>query len=152
MLAYRISKAKYAEKLEASGATNRWNKAGQFVIYASESRALASLELVVHRSAIIQSETYKVMVIEIPTENQEMVREIQLSDLPPNWNTLQSYPRLQEIGSGWFEKRESLILKVPSALIPQEHNFVISTKHDSFSSHVKLIGLEDFYWDGRLFN
>ena len=91
------------------------------------------------------------MVIEIPFGNQEMVREIQLSDLPPNWNTLQSYPRLQEIGSGWFEKRESLILKVPSALIPQEHNFVINTKHDSFSTHVKLIGLEDFYWDGRLF-
>ncbi|MCH6199952.1 RES family NAD+ phosphorylase [Aquiflexum sp. LQ15W] len=151
MLAYRISKAKYAEKLEASGAANRWNKAGQFVIYASESRALASLELVVHRSAIIQSETYKLMVIKIPTENQEMVREIQLSDLPPNWNTLQSYPRLQEIGSAWFEKNESLILKVPSALIPQEHNFVINTKHDSFSTNVKLIGLEDFYWDGRLF-
>lgn len=151
MLAYRISKSKYAEKLEASGAANRWNKAGQFVIYASESRALASLELVVHRSAIIQSEFYKVMVIEIPTENQEMVREIQLSDLPPNWNTLQSYPRLQEIGSEWFEKRESLILKVPSAVIPQEHNFVINTKHDSFSSHVKLIGLEDFHWEGRLF-
>lgn len=151
MLAYRISKAKYAEKLEASGVANRWNKAGQFVIHASGSRALASLELVVHRSAIIQSETYKAMVIEIPTENSEMVQEINPPELPPNWNTLQSYPHLQEIGNEWYEKKESLILKVPSSLIPQEHNFVINTMHNLFKSQVKVIDLEDFFWDGRLF-
>lgn len=147
MLVYQISKEKYTEKLESSGAANRWNKAGQHVLYTPGSRALASLELVVHRSAIIQSETYKVMVIEIPSENQEIF----LSDLPPNWNSLQSYPRLQEIGSSWFDKKERLILKVPSGLILQEHDFVINTKHDLFSSNVKLIALEDFYWDRKMF-
>jgi RES domain-containing protein len=152
MLVYRISRIKYAQNLEASGVANRWNKAGQFVIYASESRALATLELVVHRSAIIQSDTYKVMVIEISEQKPDLIQEINRSELQENWNNLQSYPRLQEMGNEWYEKKKSLILKVPSALIPQEHNFVINTKHDSFSSHVKLIGLEDFYWDGRLFN
>jgi len=151
MLAFRISKAKYTEKLEASGVGNRWNKSGQYVIYASGSRALATLELVVHRSAIIQSETYKVMVIEIPSENPGLIQEINASELPSKWNTLQSYPRLQEIGSEWYEKKESLILKVPSALIPQEHNFVINAEHDLFKSQVRLIDLEDFFWDGRLF-
>jgi len=151
MLAFRISKAKYTEKLEASGVGNRWNKSGQHVIYASGSRALATLELVVHRSAIIQSETYKVMVIEIPSENPGLIQEINASELSSKWNTLQSYPRLQEIGSEWYEKKESLILKVPSALIPQEHNFVINTEHDLFKSQVRLIDLEDFFWDGRLF-
>jgi RES domain-containing protein len=151
MLVFRISKAKYAKKLEASGVANRWNKAGQFVIYASGSRALATLELVVHRSAIIQSESYKVMVIDIPIAKPEMVLEIKQSELPSNWNTLQSYPRLQEIGSKWYENKASLILKVPSAMIPQEHNFVINTAHDSFKTQIKLIDLEDFFWDGRLF-
>lgn len=151
MLAFRISKAKYAEKLEASGVGNRWNKSGQYVIYASGSRALATLELVVHRSAIIQSETYKVMVIKIPSENPGLIQEINALELPSKWNTMQSYPRLQEIGSEWYEKKESLILKVPSALIPQEHNFVINAEHDLFKSQVRLIDLEDFFWDGRLF-
>lgn len=151
MLVFRISKTKYTEKLEASGVANRWNKAGQFVIYTSGSRALATLELVVHRLAIIQTEPYKVMVMEIPIENPEMVHEIKQSELPPNWNTLQSYPRLQEIGSKWYEKNECLILKVPSALIPQEHNFVINKEHDLFKPQVRLIGLEDFFWDRRLF-
>ena len=151
MWVFRISKAKNAKKIEASGVANRWNKSGQFVLYASGSRALATLELVVHRSAIIQSESYKVMVIEIPIEIPEMVLEIKLSELPSNWNTLQSYPRLQEIGSKWYEKKESLILKVPSALIPQEHNFVINTAHEWFKTQVKLIDLEEFFWDGRLF-
>jgi len=151
MLVYRISKAKYTKKLEASGVANRWNKAGQYVIYSSGSRALASLELVVHRSSIVQSETYKVMVIDIPAENTALVQEINHSILPPGWNTLAFYPRLQEIGNEWYKNNEGLILKVPSALIPQEYNFIINTNHDLFSSKVKLIGLEDFYWDGRLF-
>jgi RES domain-containing protein len=150
MLVYRISKAQYAEKLTASGAGNRWNKSGQFVIYASASRALASLELVVHRAAILQSETYKVMVIEVPIEEAD-VQEISIADLPEGWNGLQFYPRLQEIGSAWFESHEKLILKVPSALIPQEHNYVINTRYERFQAHVKLIGLEDFFWDRRLF-
>lgn len=151
MLVYRISKAQYAEKLTASGAANRWNKSGQFVIYASASRALASLELVVHRAAILQSETYKVMVIEVPIEEAEALQEISIADLPEGWNGLQFYPRLQEIGSDWYKSHEKLILKVPSALIPQEHNYVINTRHELFQTHVKLIGLEDFFWDRRLF-
>lgn len=151
MLVYRISRFKYAQNLEASGVANRWNKAGQFVIYASESRALATLELVVHRSAIIQSDTYKVMVIEISEQKLDLVQEINRSELQANWNNLQSYPRLQEIGNEWYEKKESLILKVPSAMIPQENNFVINTMHDLFKSQVKVIALEDFFWDGRLF-
>jgi RES domain-containing protein len=151
MLVYRISRIKYAQNLEASGVANRWNKAGQFVIYASESRALATLELVVHRSAIIQSDTYKVMVIEISEQKPDLVQEINRSELQANWNNLQSYPRLQEIGNEWYEKKENLILKVPSSLIPQEHNFVINTMHDLFKSQVKVIALEDFFWDGRLF-
>lgn len=151
MLVYRISRFKYAQNLEASGVANRWNKAGQFVIYASGSRALATLELVVHRSAIIQSDTYKVMVIEISEQKPDLVQQINRSELQANWNNLQSYPRLQEIGNEWYEKKESLFLKVPSALIPQEHNFVINTMHDLFKSQVKVIDLEDFFWDGRLF-
>ena len=50
MLVYRITKAKYAKELVASGFRNRWNEDGQFVIYTSDSRSLACLENLVHRS------------------------------------------------------------------------------------------------------
>jgi RES domain-containing protein len=43
---FRISQTRYADKLSASGAPNRWNKDNEYVIYTSQSRALCTLEMV----------------------------------------------------------------------------------------------------------
>lgn len=90
------------------------------------------------------------MIISV-SDRDDLVKQLQLSDLPKNWNQLESYPRLQEIGSDWYENRESLILKVPSAIIPKEYNYVINTVHPEFKSNVTLVRNEDFFWDERLF-
>ena len=59
MLVYNIRKAKYAQSLQASGVANRWNKNDEFVIYTASSRALSTLELVVHRNYINIDNSYK---------------------------------------------------------------------------------------------
>ncbi len=56
-----------------------------------------------------------------------------------------------EIGSARYEKQETLILKVPSVVIPQEFNFVINTEHPDFGNRVKLVRSEEYFWDQRLF-
>jgi len=57
---------------------------------------------------------------------------------------------LQEIGSQWYNAMEFLVLKVPSAVIEQEYNYVINTRHPDFSKLVRLKAVEDFVWDRRL--
>jgi RES domain-containing protein len=149
MNVYRISSTKYSKELTASGAENRWNKENEYVIYTGGSRSLSTLELVVHRAAIKITIPYKLMVISIADE-PELIKEVKGSDLPSNWRTEAAYSVLQELGSKWYQEKESLVLKVPSALIPQESNFVINTRHPLFFSKVLLVEQEDYIWDARL--
>ncbi len=43
-----------------------------------------------------------------------------------------------------------MILRVPSAVIPQEYNYIINTRHPDFLTKVKLLRIEDYFWDERL--
>lgn len=148
MIVYNIRKARYASKLVASGIANRWNKEEEFVVYTGESIALSMLELLAHKSSIRMGEDYRLLFIKIDVEN---IPEIYISDLPEDWKSIQSYPVLQEIGSNWYKNQKSLALKIPSALIPLEHNYMINTMHPLFKTHVSLISVETFDWDIRLF-
>ena len=146
MEVFKICRQVYAN-LSASGVENRWNRKGQFVIYTAGSRSLATLEMVAHRSGIMPKKPYQTLVIAI---DEEEIKQVLISDLPSKWNKLEAYPQLQKIGSDWYENNETLILKVPSAIITQEYNYVINTEHPSFASKVKIVFQEDFYWDERL--
>lgn len=149
MEVFRISAEKYSNKLSSSGSANRWNEEGQFVLYTGSSRSLSTLELVVHRSSIEPSIKYKVMVVHIP-DDEKHYKQISINTLPENWQSVSAYPALQKIGSMWYVNKESLILKIPSAVIPKEHNYIINTNHPKFSSLIKLTSTEEYFWDSRL--
>jgi|SRR5690554_499541 len=147
---FRISHQKHAQQLTSSGHANRWNKRNEFVIYTGSSRSLSTLELVVHRNSIQCTPEYKVMIISIADE-ESLFEQISLKDLPDNWRSFKTYPLLQQIGSDWYREQRSLILKVPSAVILQEYNYIINTQHQAFKDKVQLVRNEDYFFDGRLF-
>lgn len=146
---FNIRKKKFAHTLIASGIANRWNKSEEYVIYTSTSRALSTLELVVHRASVQSQLPYKVMNIELNV-SQNDIFTVDIKDLPENWRSIQSYPVLQNIGSSWYQSYTSLVLKVPSVIIPQEYNYILHTKHPLFADRVRIHEVEDFVWDERL--
>lgn len=148
MLVFKICQEKYSGSLVASGIANRWNKREQFVIYTAESISLSTLELVAHRSGIVASVPYKLLTIEI-AEGVEILK-IDCASLPRNWRTMEAYPILQDIGSDWYLSNKSPVLQVPSAIVPQEFNYIMNTKHPDFSMKVKIIEKLDFEWDKRI--
>ena len=150
MEVFRICKASYASTLTSSGSANRWNARGQRVIYTGSSRSLSTLELIVHRGSIIPTVTYKVMMISI-ADDDYLIRQIFTKDLPHNWQTLAGYPVLQKLGSDWYGNQETLVLKVPSAIITYEYNYVINAEHPDFNKKVQLVRTENYFWDARLF-
>ena len=149
MEVYRIVKARYAATLQASGQPNRWNRKGDKVVYAGSSRALSTLEQIVHAGAVTLQEDFRVMVVTLP-DAEAFYRRITLPELPNNWRTLDAYATLQRIGSDWARDRETLVLQVPSAVIPQESNWVVNTEHPDFPGQVRIDRVEDYYWDKRL--
>ena len=147
---FRISKKNVAGKLRASGLQNRWNRDGQYVIYTGSSRSLSILELVVHRNDIGILDHYLLMVISV-ADRDHLMKQVMLADLPAQWRSMAAYSALQKIGSEWYQKQQSLLLKVPSAVIPMEYNFIINTEHPDFSKNVTLVRTEDYFWDRSLF-
>jgi len=146
---FRISLDKFAGTLTSSRSANRWNIDGQSVIYTGSSRSLSTLKLTVHRNTIVPTHNYKVMVISVADEDN-LFSQVQTKDLAPNWRTLAGYAALQAIGSAWYARQQSLVLKVPSAVIIQEYNYIINLTHPEFTKKVTLVRTEDYFWDERL--
>ncbi|MFI5150289.1 MAG: RES family NAD+ phosphorylase [Bacteroidia bacterium] len=149
MEVFRISASIHAHSLTASGRANRWNLDGQKVIYTGGSRSLSTLELLVSGGAISPSVKYLVMVISLADE-EDLIQTILIRDLPGNWRFQEAYSELQAFGNKWYKKAENLILKVPSAVIPKEYNYVINLTHPAFLKKVKLVRKEAYFWDDRL--
>lgn len=146
---FRIARIKYSGRLVGSGSSNRWNKKGEKVIYCSSSRSLATLEMAVNRIFKDLSSDFRVMVISIADE-ENLFNELRQRDLPPHWRKYTSFHELQDIGSSWFLSQSSLVLKIPSVVIPKEYNFIINTRHPDFEKHVTLVRTEEYFWDSRL--
>jgi RES domain-containing protein len=149
MEVFRLSSKKYSHQLIASGRAARWNRTNQMVIYTDSSRALSTLEMVVHKN-IHSNMAYEMMVIEIKNK-KNTIQKISLTELPKDWRELSGYSKLQEIGSDWYLTNQSLILEVPSVIIPQETNYIINTNHPDFTSKmIKVKAREKYFWDERL--
>ncbi len=149
MEVFRISTQNYSKKLSSSGSANRWNFDGEYIVYTGSSRSLSTLELVVHRNSIKPLANYEVMIISI-ADIEELYEQIPVNKLPKDWRKLAAYYKLQNIGSKWYKEQRSLILKVPSVVIPKEYNYIINTKHPEFRSKVSLVRNEDYFFDRRL--
>lgn len=147
MFVYRIVTANRAQSLQAPGIPGRWNQSGTFVIYASNSRSLACLENLVHRSASELSFHFLCMVIEIP--GHVKIEEARIKNLKSDWFTPEHYTACQTTGYKWAISGRSAVLKVPSAIVHQEYNFVIHTEHPDFKS-IRLKSTEEFWFDPRL--
>lgn len=145
MQVYRIVSKKWANCLQSPGIAGRWNKAGVFVLYTSSTRSLACLENMVHRSFLELNIPYCCMVIEIPEE----IEMANTRSIKGSWFDPENIRICQDIGEQWIKNSRSPVLKVPSAIIDKEFNYVINMKHDGFAG-IKLINTETFIFDHRL--
>lgn len=149
MEVFRIARESHSKEITASGRANRWNFDDQFMVYTGSSRALSTLELIVHQNSISPAFKYKVMIISIADEEGLFTHLLQ-KDLPKNWRSMIAYPELQQLGSNWYQGNQSLVLRVPSAVIPREYNYIINVNHPDFKGKVSLVRTEDYFWDERL--
>jgi RES domain-containing protein len=147
MLVYRITTEKWAGNLRGSGYAARWNSNGVFVCYTGSSRALSCLEMVVHLTSDRLKSSFKMSIVEIPIDIE--ITEINIEDLPDDWTDHDGYEQCQEIGDKWIQDFETCVLRVPSAIIKQEYNYLINPHHSNFKK-LKIVEIEDFEFDLRI--
>lgn len=147
MLIYRITTAKWADKLTGSNQPARWNSFGRNVLYAAQSRSLACLENIVHRNKDGLNLLFKTVEIEVP-ENLTITL-IDEANLIKQWSDFKNIEYTRKLGDDWYASMKSCILKVPSVIIDQEFNYLINTKHPDFPQ-IKILKIEDFNFDSRI--
>jgi len=111
----------------------RWNYIGTRVVYVSSTLALAAWELFVHfteKDIVISRSLYSITA-EIPDNLK--IEEVSAGGLKSWWDSSPPPDFTKEIGEKWLAKGSSAVLKVPSAIIPTECNFVLNPDHPDFS-------------------
>lgn len=147
---YRISKEAYINDLSGTGAQiygGRWNTKGYAVLYTAGSRSLAALETLVHLPQKNLPDDLRLLQLSFPDNIR--IKTIQVKDLPAHWRTITLSPFLQEIGNQWINENKYLIMKVPSVVIPEEHNYLINPAHKAFDN-LKSVKPKPFRFDKRL--
>jgi RES domain-containing protein len=151
MHTYRIGQTKYARDRVGSGVDGRWNLWGQYVIYTGGSLALSCLEKLAHTTgASLYAGDFSVTIFEIPEGIK--IKEITINELlkrHSDWNKVANYPITQNIGSAWLQNHETAVLKVPSAIIDMEYNYLLNPAHTDFEK-IKIKAVNKFTFDTRL--
>ncbi|MCK5542442.1 MAG: RES domain-containing protein [Desulfobacterales bacterium] len=146
--AWRIVKKTYINNvLDGEGARlygGRWNSPGTAMIYAAENLSLATLEMLVNLS----SEILLNLFAAVPILFEEKYIQ-KLKTLPGGWDEIPAGHFSKTIGDDWIEKRESLVLEVPSVIISLEHNYLINPMHPDFLK-LKIGEPFNFGFDERL--
>lgn len=124
----------------------RWNSLGVPMIYTAESRSLAVLETLVHLDSLEFLKRYLLFSVEIEAN---LVKYLDRSSLPKNWQSNLVSASSQEIGDAWAAGQSSVALSVPSVIIPDESNFVLNPAHPDFS-RLKIHKPSAFQFDPRL--
>jgi len=149
--AWRLIKAEHADDAfvgeGARRSGGRWNSKGVRVAYTSGSLSLATLEVMVHTPFYRALKNYVCIPIDF---NLNLSQSITTEDLPDNWTADPIPQSVKELGDRWIQNQESVILKVPSAIIPVEYNYLINPSHPDFEK-VVILSPQKFAFDPRLF-
>lgn len=146
---FRLVKAKHAATaFSGEGAQlvgGRWNLPGTPLVYTSETLSLAALETFVHLQPVDKRIRYAWFQVTIPAN----VSIDKLSSLPKSWRDSPPSEATQSAGSRWAKQAGAAALRVPSILVPGEHNLLLNPLHPQFK-RLKISKAQPFEFDGRL--
>jgi len=95
-------------------------------VYLAEHPALALLEVLVHHEVSRIEDLPKYYQL-LKVEMDDSIAVADLSELPDDWKTSASWSK--NAGTEWLSVRSTLLLKVPSVLVPYASNYLFNPAH-----------------------
>ena len=81
--------------------------------------------------------------------DEAFVRELDVRKLPKGWKDSPPGDATQRFGDRWIEATESAVLRVPSAVVPSEFNYVLNPAHPDFV-RIRIGRAEELYFNPRI--
>jgi len=150
MIVYRITKSEHAALDGAGGlyGPGRWHRKGNPVIYTSEHASLAAWEKIVHVASFENLQTDLLLVkLEIPDTIE--ILTVPKNVLVKGWYRYPYSLATVNFGTSFLRKRESLALKVPTVIIPDEFNIILNPLHPAIQNCM-IISSIPFVFDSRV--
>jgi RES domain-containing protein len=131
--AWRIVKRRHARTaFDGEGARlygGRWTSPGRSAVYTSATIALATLEMLVHLDSVELLTAYTLFEVSF---SDELVQRLDPKRLPASWKTFPAPAALHALGDAWLDAGRTPILRVPSAIVAVEFNYVLNPDHKQF--------------------
>lgn len=146
---YRLSNSRRADDLTGTGAkllAGRWNFPGTSVLYTASSKALAILEVLVHSTVSYIPDYYRMLTIRV---SEDSLLSVPLDQLPDGWSSLNPPDSIKDLTESWVSENRFLLLKVPSAVVSGDYNFLINPGHPRVAE-VIIVDRHPYLFDLRL--
>lgn len=142
---WRISNYTDLSGIGGTLAAGRWHHKGQPIVYLADSPATALLEVLVHFEMSIDElpDRFTLLRVELPSTLHKASIE---GHLPDDWHQRQQLTR--SLGSQWLREGSTLLLSVPTAIVPHNCNYLFNPHHPEAS--LAKLSVEQFPVDPRL--
>jgi RES domain-containing protein len=127
----------------------RWNRKGIPVIYSAESIALAVLETFVHLDSSSLPFNRYLVRIEVPDKIWKKATILHPSSLEVGWDAEPPGKISLNAGDEWLTSSGSLLLRVPSVIVPLECNVLINPQHPE-AMELKFEKIQKWTYDARM--
>lgn len=148
METFRITASQFADLSGEGGmyASGRWHTRGHPIVYTGGSRSLAILEKLVHTDTEDLPDDQVLIMVQIPDE--VAIDTIPLTAVPSTW-TAPLDPSCMALGDAWLQRTQTAVLRVPSAIVPEESNYLINPLHPD-AGKITIKDIRPFHFDERL--
>lgn len=140
-----------AHDLSGKGAEltgGRWNRPGTPLVYASTTRALACLETVVHLARTPLPLNRYLVEIVVPADLWAQAEWLDPAALV-GWDAMPAGKASLDWGGEWAQSGRSLLARVPSAIVPEEHNVLVNPRHPA-AGRLQAVKRRRWLYDARL--
>ncbi len=148
MILWRICNYETLDGVGGLLVSARWHTKGHPVVYCTLNPATALLETLVHMEIDSEDRPERFRVLRIEGPDSISIEKIEVDSLSPKW--VEDVNATQAIGDRWLSESRSLLLQVPSVLVPETWNVLLNPQHTE-ANLLKITATYERALDGRFF-
>jgi RES domain-containing protein len=147
VILWRISNYQTLDGVGGLYVSGRWHTKGHPVIYSTLNPATALLETLVHIEIDSEDRPERFQVLRIEGPDSLSIEKVEAGSLYSNWADDMSIT--QTTGDRWLGEGRSLLLQVPSVLVPETWNMLVNPQHAE-ATRLKITATYEHAFDVRL--
>jgi RES domain-containing protein len=147
VILWRVSNYQSLDGVGGLYVSGRWHTRGHPILDCTLHPATALLETLVHMGIDSEDRPERFQVLRIEGPDSLSIEKVEAGSLSPNWAVDMSIT--QSIGDRWLGGGCSLLLQVPSVLVPETWNVLVNPQHAE-ANRLKIAATYEHAFDVRL--